>query len=204
VAPSTQLWVESIPYATTSEELRKVFEPYGTSVRLVCVAPSQPRRLRSGRHGDIAAPTAGTIENCQVLTYKNGGPRGVAIVKFSAQWEADQAIEALQGSTVGDRAIRVRYDRFPDAPSAAGDSKDAEADSGIPLTVRSVDGTEVSLTVMPISTVGDVLTAVQGVEALGLPEGCSLRFNDTWLDPSVAVSEYGITANAVLQLAVRE
>ena len=139
-----------------------------------------------------------------MLTYKNGGPRGVAIVKFSAQWEADQAIEALQGSTVGDRAIRVRYDRFPDAPSAAGDSKDAEADSGIPLTVCSVDGTEVSLTVMPISTVGDVLTAVQGVEALGLPEGCSLRFNDTWLDPSVAVSEYGITANAVLQLAVRE
>ena len=115
----------------------------------------------------------------------------------------------MPGTVVGDREVRVRYDRFPDAgnngAAAAAGSKIEEADEaeGMPLVVRTADGTELSLTVMPISTVGDVLAAIDEVEGLALPEGArTLTFNGRQLDASASLSDCGVTASAELELGV--
>lgn len=112
---------------------------------------------------------------------------------------------------MADRDLRVRYDRFPDAgngAAAAAGSKIEEADDaeGMPLVVRTADGTELSLTVMPISTVGDVLAAIDAVEGLALPEGArTLTFNGRQLDASASLSDCGVTASgaaAELELGI--
>lgn len=181
VEPSAQLYVDNLPWATTSDELLPLFEEYGT------------------------------VDRCETLTNNNGRPRGAAIVKFASQGEAEAAIEGLKDTSVGDRKLRVRYDRFPEGSKrrgGGGGGKEEEADGdgedagGMPLSVRSADGTVVSLTVLPISTVGDVLAAIADVEGLEAMAGrAQLSFQGRPLRPEAALSACGVTADAELQLS---
>ena len=73
-----KLFVGGLPFATTSEELEKLFAD------------------------------AGTVESANVITDRmTGRSRGFGFVELSSDEEAKTAIEKLNGNKVGDRAIVV-------------------------------------------------------------------------------------------------
>lgn len=73
-----KLFVGGLPFATTSEELEKLFAD------------------------------AGTVESANVITDRmTGRSRGFGFVEMSSDEEAKTAIEKLNGNKVGDRDIIV-------------------------------------------------------------------------------------------------
>ena len=73
-----KLFVGGLPFATTSEELEKLFAD------------------------------AGTVESANVITDRmTGRSRGFGFVEMSSDEEAKAAIEKLNGNKVGDRDIVV-------------------------------------------------------------------------------------------------
>jgi len=75
---SKKLYVGNLPFSTTEDELRGVFE----------------------RHG--------SVDSVAVITDRETGrPRGFAFVEMSEQSAAEDAIRALDGSDIGGRSVRV-------------------------------------------------------------------------------------------------
>lgn len=75
---SKKIYVGNLPFSSTEEDLRAVFE----------------------RHG--------TVESVNVITDRETGrPRGFAFVEMGDASAADDAIRALDGSDLGGRSIRV-------------------------------------------------------------------------------------------------
>jgi len=73
-----KLFVGGLPFATTNEELEKVFA------------------------------AAGTVESANVITDRmTGRSRGFGFVEMSSDEEAAKAIESLNGSKMDDRSIVV-------------------------------------------------------------------------------------------------
>ena len=81
-----KLFVGSLPYSFKDEDLKKLFESYGT-----------------------------VISARIVLDRETGRSRGFGFVEMSSEEEAESAIEALNGSSVGDRKILVNkaHDKAP-------------------------------------------------------------------------------------------
>lgn len=75
---SKKLYVGNLPFSSTEEDLRSVFE----------------------RHG--------SVDSVNVITDRETGrPRGFAFVEMSEASAADDAMRALDGSDLGGRNIRV-------------------------------------------------------------------------------------------------
>ena len=75
---SKKLYVGNLPFSSTEEDLRAVFE----------------------RHG--------SVDSVNVITDRETGrPRGFAFVEMSEASAADDAIRSLDGSDLGGRSIRV-------------------------------------------------------------------------------------------------
>jgi len=75
---SKKLYVGNLPFTSTEEDLRSVFE----------------------RHG--------SVDSVNVITDRETGrPRGFAFVEMSEESAATDAIRALDGSDLGGRSIRV-------------------------------------------------------------------------------------------------
>ncbi len=75
---SKKLYVGNLPFSSTEDDLRGVFE----------------------RHG--------SVDSVKVITDRETGrPRGFAFVEMSEASAADDAIRALDGSDLGGRSIRV-------------------------------------------------------------------------------------------------
>ena len=75
---SKKIYVGNLPFTTTEDELRDVFE----------------------RHGGV--------DSVAVITDRETGrPRGFAFVEMSEQSAAEDAIRALDGSELGGRSLRV-------------------------------------------------------------------------------------------------
>jgi RNA recognition motif-containing protein len=75
---SKKIYVGNLPFSSTEEDLRAVFE----------------------RHG--------SVESVNVITDRETGrPRGFAFVEMDDASAADDAIRALDGSDLGGRSIRV-------------------------------------------------------------------------------------------------
>ena len=75
---SKKLYVGNLPFSSTEEDLRSVFE----------------------RHG--------SVESVNVITDRETGrPRGFAFVEMGEESTASEAIRALDGSDLGGRNIRV-------------------------------------------------------------------------------------------------
>jgi len=75
---SKKLYVGNLPFSSTEEELRGVFE----------------------RHG--------AVDSVAVITDRETGrPRGFAFVEMSEESAAQDAIRALDGSDLGGRSVRV-------------------------------------------------------------------------------------------------
>lgn len=76
------IFVENLNVKTTKEELRKLFETYGK------------------------------VEHVNIITDRETGlPRGFAFVEMTNESEAARAIEALNGSVLRGRSLRVDYAR---------------------------------------------------------------------------------------------
>jgi RNA recognition motif-containing protein len=76
------IYVGNLPYSTTSEELREIFEQYGEVVSAV------------------------------VITDRfTGRSRGFGFVEMANNQEAEKAIQELNGSTLGGRSIVVNETR---------------------------------------------------------------------------------------------
>lgn len=75
---SKKLYIGNLPFSSTEDELRTVFE----------------------RHG--------RVESVNVITDRDSGrPRGFAFIEMDEASAADDAIRALDGSELGGRSIRV-------------------------------------------------------------------------------------------------
>ena len=75
---SKKIYIGNIPFTSTEEELRTVFE----------------------RHGDVASVSV-------ITDRETGRSRGFAFVEMDDESAADNAIRALDGSELGGRSIRV-------------------------------------------------------------------------------------------------
>ena len=75
---SKKIYIGNIPFTSTEEELRTVFE----------------------RHGDVASVSV-------ITDRETGRSRGFAFVEMDDASAADNAIRALDGSELGGRSIRV-------------------------------------------------------------------------------------------------
>lgn len=75
---SKKLYVGNIPFSTTEEELRAVFE----------------------RHGSVASVNV-------ITDRETGRPRGFAFVEMDDTSAAEEAMRALDGSELGGRSLRV-------------------------------------------------------------------------------------------------
>jgi len=75
---SKKIYIGNIPFTSTEEELRTVFE----------------------RHGDVASVSV-------ITDRETGRSRGFAFVEMDDSSAADNAIRALDGSELGGRSIRV-------------------------------------------------------------------------------------------------
>ena len=75
---SKKIYIGNLPFSSTEDELRAVFE----------------------RHG--------RVESVNVITDRDSGrPRGFAFVEMDEASAADDAIRALDGSELGGRSLRV-------------------------------------------------------------------------------------------------
>ena len=75
---SKKLYVGNIPFSTTEDELRAVFE----------------------RHGSVASVNV-------ITDRETGRPRGFAFVEMDEANAAEEAMRALDGSDLGGRSLRV-------------------------------------------------------------------------------------------------
>jgi len=75
---SKKLYVGNLPFSTTEDELRAVFE----------------------RHGSVASVNV-------ITDRETGRPRGFAFVEMDEANAADEAQRALDGSELGGRSLRV-------------------------------------------------------------------------------------------------
>jgi RNA recognition motif-containing protein len=75
---SKKIYIGNLPFSSTEDELRTVFE----------------------RHGDVASVNV-------ITDRETGRPRGFAFVEMDDASAADDAIRALDGSELGGRSIRV-------------------------------------------------------------------------------------------------
>lgn len=75
---SKKLFVGSLPFSTTNEELQKLFEPYGEVTSAVIIRDKQTRRSK-----------------------------GYGFVEMTSEDAANEALEALNGSEVKGRKIVV-------------------------------------------------------------------------------------------------
>ncbi len=76
-----KIYVGNLPFSATDDELRKLFEEHGT------------------------------VESCNVIMDKQTGrARGFGFIEM-AEAEADAAIQALNGVSMGDRALNVNEAR---------------------------------------------------------------------------------------------
>jgi RNA recognition motif-containing protein len=77
-ALSKKIYVGNLPFSTTEDELRRLFEQHGT------------------------------VESVAVITDRETGrPRGFAFVEMNDPSGADAAIQVLNGRELGGRALRV-------------------------------------------------------------------------------------------------
>jgi len=82
VAVSTKLYVGSLPYSTTDQQLSEVFSQYGT------------------------------VQSAKVITDRyTGQSRGFGFVEMATNEEAQKAIAALNGSQLGGRTLVVNEAR---------------------------------------------------------------------------------------------
>jgi len=78
---SKRIYVGNLPFSATEDEIRDLFSSYGT------------------------------VQSVRVITDRETGrPRGFAFVEMDDRG-ADAAIEALEGSTMGGRSLRVNEAR---------------------------------------------------------------------------------------------
>ena len=88
------IFVGNLSFNTSEEELRKIFEPYGT------------------------------VDRVSILTDRETGrSRGFGFVEMTNAEEGDKAIAGLNGSQVGGRAINVNEAR-PKAERASGGGRE--------------------------------------------------------------------------------
>ncbi|MES4786195.1 MAG: RNA-binding protein, partial [Nitrospiraceae bacterium] len=79
---STKLYVGSLPYSTTEQQLQELFSQYGT------------------------------VQSAKVITDRyTGQSRGFGFVEMATGEEAQKAIAALNGSTLGGRTLVVNEAR---------------------------------------------------------------------------------------------
>lgn len=79
---ATNLFVGNLPFSTSSSELEQLFTPYGA------------------------------VSRAQVITDRDTGrSRGFGFVEMDSDDEAQQAIEALDGSEIDGRQIKVNVAR---------------------------------------------------------------------------------------------
>lgn len=77
-----KLYVGGLPYSVTDEQLSELFEPHGT------------------------------VESAKVITDRyTDRSRGFGFVEMSTQAEAEQAIQALNGSELGGRNLTVNVSK---------------------------------------------------------------------------------------------
>jgi RNA recognition motif-containing protein len=77
-----QIYVNNFPFTTTEEELRHLFEPYGT------------------------------VETARIVTDRDTGrPRGFGFVEMPNATEAQAALEGLNGTALGGRTLTVNEAR---------------------------------------------------------------------------------------------
>ena len=94
---SKKIYIGNLPFSSTEEELRAVFE----------------------RHGEVASVAV-------ITDRETGRPRGFAFVEMDDSSAADDAIRALDGSELGGRSIRVNeaQDRRGGGGGGGGGSRD--------------------------------------------------------------------------------
>lgn len=85
-----KLYVGNLPYSATDSEVREMFEAYGTVT-------------------DVHLP----------VDRETGRPRGFAFVTFADREAASAALEGLNGSDIGGRAMRIS-EALERAPSPGG------------------------------------------------------------------------------------
>ena len=86
---STRLYVGGLSYETNDEGLRQLFE------------------------------ASGAVSSATVIVDKGSGrSKGFGFVEMASDEEARSAIEALNGTTVGDRTIKVEEAKLPDLSRA--------------------------------------------------------------------------------------
>ena len=77
-----QIYVNNFPFTTTEEELRHLFEPYGT------------------------------VETARIVTDRDTGrPRGFGFVEMPNATEAQAALEGLNGTSLGGRTLTINEAR---------------------------------------------------------------------------------------------
>ena len=86
-----KLYVGNLSYDTTEEDLRSLFS------------------------------TAGTVSSVALIMDRaTGRSKGFAFVEMSSQSEAEQAIKTLDGTSLGNREIKVNKARPPEERSSSG------------------------------------------------------------------------------------
>jgi RNA recognition motif-containing protein len=77
-----QIYINNFPFTTTEEELRHLFEPYGT------------------------------VETARIVTDRDTGrPRGFGFVEMPNATEAQAALEGLNGTSLGGRTLTINEAR---------------------------------------------------------------------------------------------
>jgi len=91
VAVGTKLYVGSLPYSTTEQQLSELFAPHGT------------------------------VQSAKVITDRyTGQSRGFGFVEMATSEEAQKAITALNGSNLGGRTLVVNEARPQEKRSFGG------------------------------------------------------------------------------------
>ena len=117
-------------------------------------------------------------ETCEVVEGRNGRSRGYGLVTFATEDDATNAIAALNGTEIGERAMIVRYDegskKSADKPKAARERKPREPSA-------NYTGTSVFVGNLPWSTTDETLlgalagfnpvSATVGVSSTGRSKG---------------------------------
>lgn len=96
-----KLFVANFPYGTSTDELRTLFEPYGTVLSV---------KIATDR--------------------ETGRSRGFGFVEMESEAECEQAIEKLNGSDVGGRPLAVRMAEDRPRPARSGPDRFAGRGGG--------------------------------------------------------------------------